>query len=117
MVIYEPVGHFVIKKSEMEKLCGEILKMWPDRVIFDGKTFGAFEEYKCDSLTRIYKIASDKLDQGDFGKWEDLSPIVFDFISRAIKDASVYLKFMNRDQVDISPIIKDLGAREDIVIV
>ncbi len=116
MIIYEPVEYFKISRRQLEGLCEKILKILPERILFDGKEFGSLEEYKCASLAEVYKNAGNTLDDLDANQWSELEPVVFDFIIRAIKHVSVYLTYVDTQQVDIGPIVKEMSAREDIQI-
>lgn len=116
MIVYEPVGFFRITGEELERLCWDVLQVWPKHIVFTGKTFGAHEEYKCETFTSAYLAAGERLDATDFAQWSELAPIIFDFVSRAIKHSSFYLRQLDTSQIDVSPIVADLGAREDIAI-
>jgi hypothetical protein len=90
--------------------------VWPRHIAFERKVFGATQEYKCATFTSAYEVAVANFDESDFGKWSELAPIVFSFLASAIKHSSLYLVRMEIDQIDVTPIIEDLSAREDIVI-
>jgi len=117
MIIYEPIGYFEINRNDLVLLINKVLLVFPRKIEFKNKTFGSFSEYKCESFSDIYKESSSKLDNEDYGIWSDLAPIVFDFISRAIKHISLYVKSLELDEIDIDVIILDLVAREDIKII
>lgn len=116
MIIYEPIGFFKVTGEELEKLCREVLELWPSHIVFEEKQFGSLEEYKCTSFTTAYEMTAARLDATNFPYQADLAPIVFDFVSRAIKHSSVYLSYVETAQFDVRPIVKDMAAREDIIV-
>lgn len=117
MWIDGPLPPIEIKIDDLKGLILDILKFWPKQMEFSDKKFGISDTYTCGSIVRM-KGDADKFYEGyDFGDHDEISGIVFDFVGKAIKSSSVFLKTLDSDDLDIDIIMSDICARDDISVV
>lgn len=103
-----------IKNEDLKSLIREILKFWPKNIEFTGKQFGISDTYTCGSVVEMKLFADKCYDNHDFGKNDEISGIVFDFVGKAIKSSSVFLCRLDQNDLDIDIIMTDIMARDDI---
>lgn len=105
---------FDITREELIALTRKVIDLWPEVVSCEGKKFGPCGEYSSYSLIQTKKDVDKKLDEQDWGKFDDIVGIVDDFVGSAIKDSSRYLKTIRVSDLDLNMIISNVGARDEI---
>lgn len=106
-----------IKHENLKLLINEILEFWPTEINFTQKKFGIRESYTCGSVVEMHEIANQLYDNYDFKENDEISGIVFDFVGKAIKTSSIFLKKLNPNDLDIDIIMTDIMARDDILVI